>query len=72
MPSSAAARGFDVTFDTILRICQNEGYAKSNQTFKTEYFENTFDYVNDNGNIINKGVYLMYYDTDYSIKRVIE
>ena len=72
LPSSAAARGFDVTFDTILRICQNEGFAKSNQNFRTEYFENTFDYVNDNGNIINKGVYLMYYDTDYSIKRVIE
>lgn len=72
LPSSAAARGFDVTFDTILRICQEEGYAKSVQTNKTEYFENTFDYVNDNGNIINKGVYLMYYDTDYSIKKVKE
>lgn len=70
LPSSAAARGFDVTFDTILRIYQDEGYAESVQTKKTEYFENTFDYVNDNGNIINNGVYLMYYDTDYSIKKV--
>ncbi|NHN26857.1 LysM peptidoglycan-binding domain-containing protein [Flavobacterium jejuense] len=72
LPSSAAARGFDVTFDTILRIYQEEGYAKSVQSNKTEYFENTFDYVNDNGNIINNGVYLMYYDTDYSIKKVKE
>ena len=68
-PNVYAARGFDITFDTILRICQEEGYAKSIETYKTEYYENAFDYVNDNGNIINNGVYLMYYDIDYSIKQ---
>lgn len=69
-PTGAASKGFDVTFDTLLRICQKEGYAKSIEKVKTEYYENTFDYVNDNGNIINNGVYLMYYDTDLTIKQV--
>ncbi|NJM78515.1 MAG: hypothetical protein HC854_00745 [Flavobacterium sp.] len=69
-PSTSAARGFDITFDTILRICQEEGFAKSTEKYKTQYFENAFDYVNDNGNIINNGVFLMYYNTDYTIKQV--
>lgn len=68
-PTVAASKGFDVTFDTILRICQEEGFAKSVEKYKTEYYENSFDYVNDNGNIINNGVYLMYYDTDLTIKQ---
>ncbi|WP_130733618.1 LysM peptidoglycan-binding domain-containing protein [Flavobacterium sp. J27] len=70
LPSAAAAKGFDITWDTILRICQEEGFAQSVKNYKTEYFENTFDYVNYNGNIINNGVYLLYYDTDYTIKTV--
>ena len=45
------------------------GFAKSVEKYKTEYYENSFDYVNDNGNIINNGVYLMYYDTDLTIKQ---
>ncbi|KIX22522.1 hypothetical protein SY27_01395 [Flavobacterium sp. 316] len=69
-PSVPASKGFDITFDTILRICQEEGFAKSVENYKTEYFENSFDYINDNGNIINNGVYLMYYDTDLTIKQV--
>lgn len=68
-PSTSAARGFDITFDTILRICQEEGYANSAEKHKTQYFENSFDYINDNGNIINNGVFLLYYDTDYTIKQ---
>lgn len=69
LPNVYASRGFDITFDTLLRICQEEGYAKSVENNKTEYFENAFDYVNDEGNIINNGAYLMYYDVDYSIKQ---
>ncbi|VXC30343.1 conserved exported hypothetical protein [Flavobacterium sp. 9AF] len=69
LPSNAAAKGFDVTFDTLLRICQDQGYSNSVKNEKTEYYENSFDYINYNGNIINNGIYLLYYDTDFSIKQ---
>lgn len=68
-PNAFAAKGFDVTFDTILRMCQEEGFEKSTQLYASEQFENSFDYVIQNGNILNNGVYLMYYDTDLTIKQ---
>ena len=32
-PNAAAKKGFDVTFDAMLRICQPEGFVKSAATF---------------------------------------
>ena len=39
-PNAAAKKGFDVTFDAMLRICQPEGFVNSAATTKTEYIEN--------------------------------
>lgn len=69
-PNAAAIKGFDITFDTILRICQEEGFENSVSKYKTEYVGNSFDYTNENGSNNNNGCYLLYYDTDLTIKKV--
>lgn len=68
-PNAAAKKGFDVTFDALLRICQPEGFVKSTETTKTEYIENAFDYNSSNGLISNNATYLLYYDNDLTIKQ---
>ena len=68
-PNAAAKKGFDVTFDAMLRICQPEGFVKSAATAKTEYIENAFDYNSSNGLISNNATYLLYYDSDLTIKQ---
>ena len=68
-PNAAAKKGFDVTFDAMLRICQPEGFVKSAATTKTEYIENAFDYNSSNGLISNNATYLLYYNSDLTIKQ---
>lgn len=68
-PNAAAKKGFDVTFDALLRICQSEGFVKSTETIKTEYIENAFDYNSSNGLISNNATYLLFYDSDLTIKQ---
>jgi ABC-type branched-subunit amino acid transport system substrate-binding protein len=69
-PNAAAVKGFDITFDTILRICQEEGFADSVLKYKTAYIENSFNYTNENDSNNNNGCYLLYYDNDLTIKQV--
>lgn len=69
-PNSVAIKGFDITFDTILRMCQENGFADSVSKYKTEYVENSFDYSNENGANNNNGCYLLYYDNNLTIKKV--
>jgi LysM repeat protein len=68
-PNSVAIKGFDITFDTILRMCQENGFADSVSKHKTAYVENSFDYSNENGAKNNTGCYLLYYDNDLTIKQ---
>jgi len=68
-PNAVAKKGFDVTFDALLRICQPEGFVTSAATTKTEYIESAFDYNSNNGLISNNASYLLYYDTDLTIKQ---
>lgn len=67
-PNYYVVKGFDVTFDTLLRICQNEKFEETVQKYATDGVENGFNYVNENGTWINKAIYMQYYDTDYTIK----
>lgn len=68
-PNAYATKGFDLTFDTILRICQEDGFVPSTKNSISEQVENTFDYTIKEGKNVNEGVYIMYYDTDYTIKK---
>ena len=68
-PNSVAIKGFDITFDTILRMCQEDGFVSSVSKYKTDYVENSFDYSNENGANNNNGCYLLYYENDLTIKQ---
>jgi LysM repeat protein len=68
-PNQFATRGFDVTFDVLLRLSQEKPFMETLSDTATEYVENKFYYQPDaNGGYTNKGVYILYYDTDLTIK----
>ena len=68
-PNSFAVRGFDVTFDALVRLSQEKEFKQTLLDVTTEHFENKFAYAKraDKG-FRNTGFYILYYDTDLSIK----
>lgn len=68
-PSTFATRGFDVTFDTLLRLSQGKSYQETVEATATEQVDNKFEYYKKaDGGFTNKGIYILYYDTDLTIK----
>ncbi len=67
-PSQYALRGFDVTFDVILRLFQPEGIAGAMATKASAQVENKFAYSAVNGGNYNTGVYIMQYDEGLTVK----
>lgn len=68
-PSTYATRGFDVTFDSLLRLSQNVKYEDTANSTATEQVDNKFEYYKKpDGGYTNKGVFILYYDTDLTIK----
>ncbi|MFV8327846.1 LysM peptidoglycan-binding domain-containing protein [Flavobacterium sp. ZS1P14] len=68
-PSAFATRGFDITFDTMMRLSQGQKYQETAETMATEQVDNKFEYYKkEGGGFTNKGVYILYYDTDLTIK----
>jgi len=69
-PSQYAVRGFDITFDTMLRLSQGKPFEKSAEENKTEQVESKFDYAKkDTEGYINKGIYILQYEEDLSVKQ---
>ena len=69
VPSQDAIRGFDITLDTMLRLSQDKSFEETIGTLVTEQVENKFDYNKKAGEgYTNKGIYILYYDTDLTIK----
>ena len=68
-PSTYATRGFDLTFDTIMRLSQGNTFQETADAFTTEQVDNKFEYYKKEGDgYTNKGIYILYYDTDLTIK----
>jgi hypothetical protein len=68
-PSDYATRGFDMTFDTMMRLVQNKSFEETVNSAATQQVENKFEYYKkENGGYTNKGVFIMYFDTDLTIK----
>jgi len=68
-PNSYATRGFDVTFDTMMRLVQGKTYQETTDLMTTEQVDNKFQYYKkDDGGHANKGVYILYYDSDLTLK----
>ena len=69
LPSTYATRGFDVTFDTLMRLSQGKSYQETVDSMATEQVDNKFEYYKKpEGGYTNKGIYILYYDTDLTIK----
>ncbi|MBD3583608.1 LysM peptidoglycan-binding domain-containing protein [Flavobacterium selenitireducens] len=69
-PNQFATRGFDVTFDTMLRLSQGKRFSESAAEQKTEQVESKFDYGPKDGGFVNKGIYILQYNEDLSVKEV--
>ena len=68
-PSSYATRGFDVTFDTMMRLVQGKTYQETADLITTEQVDSKFQYyIKEDGGHANKGVYILYYDSDLTLK----
>jgi LysM repeat protein len=68
-PSTYATRGFDVTFDTMMRLSQDKSFQETVDSIATEQVDNKFEYYKkEDGGYTNKGIYILYYDTDLTIK----
>lgn len=70
LPNQFAVRGFDLVFDTMLRLSQAKPYAEIANSTATEQVENKFDYDQKvSGGFVNNGIYILYYNTDLTIKQ---
>ncbi|WP_426485870.1 LysM peptidoglycan-binding domain-containing protein [Flavobacterium sp. 2] len=68
-PNTYATKGFDVTFDTMMRLVQGKTYQETADLMTTEQVDNKFQYYKkEDGGHANKGVYILYYDTDLTLK----
>ncbi|MEM6720154.1 MAG: LysM peptidoglycan-binding domain-containing protein [Bacteroidota bacterium] len=63
-PSRIATRGFDITFDILVRLVYDQNLAKSVRTgTETSYVENKFKYRKKLlGGFFNEGIYIVKYD----------
>lgn len=67
-PNQYAVRGFDVVFDTMMRLFQKEDFETTIQTYASEGVENKFDYEKSSSGYSNKGIYIMQYVEDFNVK----
>lgn len=70
IPNTYAVRGFDITYDALLRLAYSEEYIDSLQEeMTTQYVENKFDYrAKQTGGYLNGAVYIMAYEQDMTLK----
>ncbi len=67
-PNQYATRGFDITFDTMMRLSQNKSFEQSINDSSSEHVENKFDYQKKiTGGYINKGVFILQYNSDLTV-----
>lgn len=72
VPNRFAVRGFDVTYDILLRLASaGDLYTSLNEEGATQYVENKFEYVaRPAGGFQNKAIYILAYDKDMNINVV--
>ncbi|MFP9099322.1 LysM peptidoglycan-binding domain-containing protein [Flavobacterium sp. RHBU_24] len=66
-PTAYAIRGFDITFDTILRLFQEEDFKTTMAQKNSEQVENKFMYLSQAGGNYNNGVYIMQFEEGLNV-----
>jgi len=71
-PNKYAIRGFDVTYDVLLRLASAETiYEASRSDVRTEYIENKFQYTfNQSNGYINNAFYIIKYNSELKLEVV--
>ncbi len=70
LPNRFSSRGFDITYDALLRLASAENIFEANDKIKgeTSYVENKFSYQKTSGGgYINNGVYILKYTKDLNL-----
>ena len=72
IPNHYAIRGFDVTYDVLLRLANAETLEEASiSDIKTEYIENKFQYLNTlNSGYKNQAFYIMRYNNELKLEVV--
>ncbi|MEX2350424.1 MAG: LysM peptidoglycan-binding domain-containing protein [Flavobacteriaceae bacterium] len=73
IPNRFAVRGFDVTYDALLRLAYSDNILQANERIEgeTSYVENKFHYVkNSDGGFYNTSTYILKYTKDLDLEEV--
>lgn len=73
LPNRFASRGFDITYDALLRLAYAESIFEANDSIEGEtvYVENKFNYQKTtSGGYINNAVYLLKYNQDLNLEEL--
>tara|TARA_R110000850_G_scaffold150497_1_gene273235 strand:- start:143520 stop:145403 length:1884 start_codon:yes stop_codon:yes gene_type:complete len=73
IPNRFAVRGFDVTYDALLRMAYSDSILETNERIdgETSYVENKFHYVrNNDGGYFNTSTYILKYTKDLDLEEV--
>ncbi|PIQ19131.1 MAG: hypothetical protein COW66_02755 [Flavobacteriaceae bacterium CG18_big_fil_WC_8_21_14_2_50_34_36] len=74
LPNRFAVRGFDITYDMLLRLACSESLFETNDDLmdgETTYLENKFNYKKNNqGGYYNTSVYILKYNEDLKLEEV--
>lgn len=69
LPNTIAVKGYDITYDVLLRLSQKDDFEKTADKFATQQQESKFIYTkSSDGGYYNTGTYILYYDSDLTIK----
>lgn len=69
LPSANVMLGFDITFDSLLRLIQQRSFENSAFNDITEYTQLKFNYEKNNlGSFSNEGIYILQYDSNANIR----
>lgn len=74
-PSEEAIRGYDITYDTLLRLAfAKDLYSAASTGIETSYIENKFRYgkKSSGGGFYNTAIYLMKYTEGLKLEEVVE
>lgn len=72
-PNQFAVRGFDLAFDTLMRLSQEEDFKTVSDNYTTEQIENKFNYSkNALDAYSNNGIYILNFDSDLTLKQASE
>ncbi|MBP6373765.1 MAG: LysM peptidoglycan-binding domain-containing protein [Flavobacterium sp.] len=68
-PNQYAVRGFDLTFDTLLRLSQEARFENTTSS-ATQQVECQFHYTTTDKGFVNSGVYLLEFQPDLTLKQL--